>query len=167
MIDPEGDPVGIEVVEDCARMGWDYIELALRDVAALSVTEFFGLVRRLDDSGLRCEACNNFFPPAENHRPRRGLRFADEQYPPRSRPRQAHWAEVVVFGSSGGNIPEGFPGPGRPADPRRDPHDPGTSRGARRHRRKSNTITGARRTFSSPWEAVKLCDEADKPAVGF
>ena len=111
MIDPEGDPLGIEVVEETARIGYDYIELSLRDVAALDDAAFSALERRLEKSGLRSEACNNFFPPEQRIT---GPAFDLESLRRYTRGAlsraRALGAEAVVFGSSGArNIPDGFP----------------------------------------------------------
>lgn len=111
MISPERDPVGIDVVEETARLGYDYIELSLRDVAALDDDAFSALRKRLENSGLRSEACNNFFPSEQRITGpafdlaslRRYTRHALERA-------RAIGAEAVVFGSSGArSIPDGFP----------------------------------------------------------
>jgi sugar phosphate isomerase/epimerase len=111
MIEPDKDPVGIEVVEETARLGYDYIELSLRDVAALDNSAFFALARRLEKSGLRCEACNNLFPAGQRvtgpdfHVP--ALRAYTAAALRRA---QQIGAEFVVFGSSAArNVPQGFP----------------------------------------------------------
>jgi sugar phosphate isomerase/epimerase len=111
MIAPEKDPVGIDIVEETARLGYDYIELSLRDVAALDEAGFSALVRRLEKSGLRSEACNNFYP-AEQRISGPGVQFkALRDYTARALDRAKELgAEFVVFGSSAArNIPEGFP----------------------------------------------------------
>lgn len=111
MINPQTDPIGIGVVEQCAALGFDYIELSLRDVAALSEEAYKALRRRLEASGLRCEACNNFFPP-EKRLTGPALDFTSvAAYTDFALTRARELgAEVVVFGSSGArNIPEGFP----------------------------------------------------------
>jgi sugar phosphate isomerase/epimerase len=111
MIYPEKDPIGIDVVEETARLGYDYIELSLRDVAALDDAGFSALSRRLAKSGLRSEACNNFFPPQQRIT---GPDFNPDtlrRYTAKALGRAKELgAEFVVFGSSGArNIPEGFP----------------------------------------------------------
>jgi sugar phosphate isomerase/epimerase len=111
MINPQKDPVGIEVVEETARLGYDYIELSLRDLAALDANDFSALLRRLEKSGLKSEACNNFFPASRritgpDYNPEGLRRYTAEAL---RRAREAG-AEFVVFGSSAArNIPEGFP----------------------------------------------------------
>jgi sugar phosphate isomerase/epimerase len=111
MINPEQDPVGIEVVEETAGLGYDYIELSLRDIAALDAGGFSALMRRLEKSGLKSEACNNFFPASQritgpDVNPESLRRYTAQAL---RRAREAG-AEFVVFGSSAArNIPEGFP----------------------------------------------------------
>ena len=63
MIAPVADPVGIDIVEDLAAFGFDYIELSLRDFAPLPEPALAQLISRLERAGLACEVCNNFFPP--------------------------------------------------------------------------------------------------------
>ena len=110
MIAPSTDPIGIEVIEAMAGVGFDYIELSLADIAALSEGSFAGLERRVNQSGIRCEACNNFFPrtirltgPEAN--PDRALDYARHALDRAGR----LGAQIVVFGSSGAkNVPDGF-----------------------------------------------------------
>jgi sugar phosphate isomerase/epimerase len=111
MIYPEEDPVGIKIVEETAGLGYDYIELSLRDVAALDAAGFSALNRRLEKAGLRSEACNNFYPPQQRITgpdvDLAGLRGYTAEALRRAK---EIGAEFVVFGSSGArNIPEGFP----------------------------------------------------------
>jgi sugar phosphate isomerase/epimerase len=62
MISPSTDPIGIEIVETMAEIGFDYTELSLSDIAALPEGAFADLARRVERSRIQCEACNNFFP---------------------------------------------------------------------------------------------------------
>ncbi len=111
MISPSADPVGIEGIEVMAEIGFDYIELSLSDLASLSAPAFGELARRIERSGLRCEACNNFFP--------RRIRLTGAEarldkaldYACHALDRAARLgAQIIVFGSSGAkNVPEGFP----------------------------------------------------------
>jgi len=111
MISPAADPIGIEVIESLAEMGFDYIELSLRDIAELPEKAFNELRRRVSNSGIGCEACNNFFPA------RIRLTGADAdhggalEYARMALARAARLgADIVVFGSSGArNVPPGFP----------------------------------------------------------
>ena len=110
MISP-ADPLGADIVEELAVLGFDYIELSLRDLAALPEMAFAQLRDRLQSAGIPCEACNNFFPA--------GIRLTG---PAADLPAALHYARgalaraaglgvaVVVFGSSGArNVPAGFP----------------------------------------------------------
>lgn len=63
MVALEPDKTGVEIVEKLKEIGYDYIELSLSHISKLSEEEFIRLKNRLDASGLRCEACNNFFLP--------------------------------------------------------------------------------------------------------
>ena len=53
---------GLEIVEQLAELGYDYVELSLAHMMALSEAEFRALAGRVARSGIRCEACNNFYP---------------------------------------------------------------------------------------------------------
>jgi sugar phosphate isomerase/epimerase len=111
MIAPDRDPIGIASVETAARLGFDYVELSLAHLAALADADFADLAARLAASPLRCEACNNFFPPhlkltGPAADPGRTLAYADA-----AMARAAELgAAVIVLGSSGAkNVPPGFP----------------------------------------------------------
>ena len=56
------DKTGVEIVEKIAQYGYDYIELPLAEMMELSDADFAALCKRVERSGIRCEACNNFFP---------------------------------------------------------------------------------------------------------
>ncbi|HHW48381.1 MAG TPA: sugar phosphate isomerase/epimerase [Clostridiaceae bacterium] len=111
MISPGKDPIGIEIIETLSKAGYDYIELSLSHMAELTRTRFLELRKRIEASGLKCEACNNFVPgevrlTGENvnmdsvmHYVRKALKRAAELE-----------TEIVVFGSAGArNVPDGFP----------------------------------------------------------
>ena len=111
MIATAPDGTGVEFVERLAKLGFDYIELPLAEVTALTEEAFAALVERVEKSGIRCETCNNFFPKT--------LRLTgpdtDEDtilsYVGLALSR-AHrlGVEFVVFGSGPAkNVPEGFP----------------------------------------------------------
>jgi sugar phosphate isomerase/epimerase len=110
MISP-ADPVGAEIVESLTEIGYDYIELSMAGVAALSEPAFAGLVERMNRSGIRCEAFNNFFPArirltGDQARLDIALEYAAEAMDRAA----ALGAEIIVFGSSGAkNVPTGFP----------------------------------------------------------
>jgi sugar phosphate isomerase/epimerase len=110
LVAPATDPLGSGIVEELAVLGFDYIELSLRDLVALPEAARAGLRARLQRAGLACEACNNFFPadirltgPAAD--PSAALRYAQTAFGAAARLGVA----VVVFGSSGArNVPDGF-----------------------------------------------------------
>jgi len=111
MVATQPDGTGIEIVEQVREMGYDYIELSLAHLAALTDDAFNAVRTRLQASGLVCEACNNFFP--------REVRLTGpevdwprvRQYIPLAVRRAAELGtQVIVFGSSAAkNVPEGFP----------------------------------------------------------
>jgi sugar phosphate isomerase/epimerase len=111
MISPSADPVGADIVESLAEIGYDYIELSLAGVAALPEPAFAFLAERLRRSGIRCEAFNNFFPArvrltGESARLDLALAYASGAMDRAA----ALGAEIIVFGSSGAkNVPTGFP----------------------------------------------------------
>ena len=110
MISPSTDPVGVEIVEALAEIGYDYIELSLSDLTALPEPAFAGLVERVNRSGLRCETCNNFFPrrislTGDQARLNHALAYAAEAMDRAAR----IGADTIVFGSAGAkNVPAGF-----------------------------------------------------------
>jgi len=110
MISPATDPIGIEAVEAMAEIGFDYVELSLSDLAALPEGAFADLARRVERSGLRCEACNNFFPRTIRLTGPEACLTAALDYARPALERAARLdARVIVFGSSGAkNVPEGF-----------------------------------------------------------
>ena len=111
MISPSVDPIGVEIVESLADIGFDYIELSLWDIMALSDVAFSNLVGRVERSGIRCEACNNFFPPRVRLTGSEASLTVALDYAAKSMQRAARvGAQIIVFGSSGAkNVPEGFP----------------------------------------------------------
>lgn len=111
MIAPKEDPIGIDSLESMAAMGFDYIELSLAHMAALSDDAFEDLSHRVARSGLRCEACNNFFPPQVRLTGPEATVEAAIRYASLAMGRAARLGvEVIVLGSSGAkNVPEGFP----------------------------------------------------------
>lgn len=111
MISPHQDSLGVEIVEELAGFGFDYLELSFRDLAALSEPDVARLQRRIEAVGIRCEACNNFFPAAVRLTgPEASLPRAIE-YSTRALERAAQiGVTVVVFGSADAkNVPPGYP----------------------------------------------------------
>jgi D-psicose/D-tagatose/L-ribulose 3-epimerase len=111
MIALSADPTGAEIIERLAEIGFDYVELSLRDLMSLSESELALLANRLERSGIRCEACNNFFPPqirltGQDADLTGALTYAGAALDRASR----LGAGIVVFGSSASrNVPQGFP----------------------------------------------------------
>lgn len=105
------DGTGIEYIEKLAELGYDYVELPLAEMMMFSEENFNHLKKLVQDSGLECEVCNNFFPKT--------LRLTGEEvnmdmiltYAQKALDR-AHELGVkyVVFGSGPAkNVPEGYP----------------------------------------------------------
>ncbi len=110
MVARRADGTGIEIVEQLKEMGFDYIELSLAHITALSDSDFDVLGERLRQTGLRCEACNNFFPPQIRLTGSAADLPLTLDYVERAfRRASLLGTEVIVFGSSGAkNVPEGF-----------------------------------------------------------
>jgi len=110
MISPAADPVGANIVESLAEIGYDYVELSMSGIAALPEPEFASVAARIRRSGIRCEALNCFFPASvrltgESARLELALEYAAGAMDRAA----ALGAEIVVFGSSGAkNVPAGF-----------------------------------------------------------
>ena len=91
------------------RLGYDYAELPLSQIADLSDEDFKRLLTKINE--LPSEACNLFYPPSVR------LTGADvnmktvHDYTRRAVKRASELgAEIIVLGSGGAkNIPEGFP----------------------------------------------------------
>jgi sugar phosphate isomerase/epimerase len=111
MISPKADPVGIDIIDDLVQLGFDYIELSMADVAALRDEQFADLRRRVEQSGIACEACNNFFPPTMRLTGPEAKLSQALDYVSRALDRAAALgAKIVVFGSAvAKNVPQGFP----------------------------------------------------------
>jgi sugar phosphate isomerase/epimerase len=110
MISPASDPIGIGIVETLAGMGFDYIELSLAGIMDLPEEAFADLARRVQRSGIRCEACNNFFPPRVRLTGAEARLPAALAYATAALDRAARLGtRLIVFGSSGAkNVPAGF-----------------------------------------------------------
>ena len=111
MVASQPDGTGIEIVEQVREIGYDYIELSLAHVAALPDDAFNTLRKRLQASGLACEACNNFFPRAVRLTGPEVDWSQVRQYIQLAVRRAASLGvQVIVFGSSAAkNVPEGYP----------------------------------------------------------
>jgi sugar phosphate isomerase/epimerase len=111
MISPRTDPLGVAILEELVAIRFDYIELSLSDAANLARPDFAALVKRIEESGISCEACNNFFPARIRLTgPDADLAGALE-YARVAVDRAAQLgAKIIVFGSSGAkNVPAGYP----------------------------------------------------------
>ncbi|MDR3560329.1 MAG: sugar phosphate isomerase/epimerase [Negativicutes bacterium] len=108
-VDPDG--TGIEIADQLQEMGYDYVELSLAHLTSCSDQDFATVKKRLLASGLRCEACNNFFPAT--------IRLTGDEINPAAINGYVEKAlqragslgvKVVVFGSgSAKTVPAGFP----------------------------------------------------------
>ena len=62
MVSSGPDGTGMEWIPQAAMAGCDYLELPLAEIMHMMEPEFLALKQRLGDGGIRCRACNNFFP---------------------------------------------------------------------------------------------------------
>lgn len=62
MIATGKDGIGAENIGLLSAAGFDYIELPLNGISALTESEFAGLEETVRESSIRCEGCNSFFP---------------------------------------------------------------------------------------------------------
>ena len=111
MVSTQKDGTGIEYIKTLKAAGYDYIELPLTQMMALTEEEFTLLKEQVQTSGIMCEACNNFFPA--------GIKITGNEVNPEKIDQYLQAAfgralqlgvKVIVFGSSGArNVPSGFP----------------------------------------------------------
>ena len=104
--------LGLEYLARGRELGFDYVELPLAQFAALDEGAFESALRQVQESGLRCEACNNFLLQSVRVTGP-GVDVADaERYVIMALGRAARLgARVVVFGSPWSrNVPPGFSG---------------------------------------------------------
>ena len=102
---------GADYIERIAAVGFDYLEMPVAEMSLLDDDAFDALVQRVENSGIRCEACNNFFP--------RDMRLtgpnpdteAIKAYIPKMMKRLGRLGiSSLVFGSGPAKTaPEGFP----------------------------------------------------------
>lgn len=104
------DGTGVEHIGQLKQLGYDYIELPLAQIMALSEHDFENLLAQVRTSGLPCEACNNFFP--EHIRltgPKVDYEVISAYLDQALQRAAALGVKIIVFGSSGArNVPEGF-----------------------------------------------------------
>ena len=105
------DITGVTTIEELEEIGYDYIEPPLNAIMALSESGFDSVTKRVEDSGLQCEACNSFFPSDVRLTGDQADLSRAREYVTRAMDRAARiGVEVIVFGSAGArNVPEGFP----------------------------------------------------------
>lgn len=102
---------GISFIEELAGAGYDYVELPLAEIAALTEEEFLTVHKRVSNSGVSCEVCNNFFPKTirltgESVNSEEVMAYVDHALGRAAR----LGVEFVVFGSGPAkNVPDGFP----------------------------------------------------------
>ena len=110
MITPRQDLIGIEIIEDLAAIGFDYIELSIRDLTALPEPAFMQILKRIEASGIRCESCNNFFPARVRLTGPEASLPAAVAYATTIFERAAQLgASAIVFGSADAkNVPAGY-----------------------------------------------------------
>ena len=107
----DADGTEFDLIPAAKVAGYDYLEMPLSTIAALSETEFEDVKLKVKDGRFPIEACNVFFP--------RSLRLTGpdvdwkqiETYVKLALGRAKQLGvKVVVFGSGGSrNVPEGFP----------------------------------------------------------
>lgn len=110
MVAKGADGTGIEVIEKIAEYGFDYIELPLAQMMELSDEQFAALKKRGNNSKIRCETCNNFFPVnIKLTGPEVDKKQIETYYKSALKRASELGVEYVVFGSGPAkNVPEGF-----------------------------------------------------------
>jgi len=111
LINTQADGTGSQFIAQGKGNGFDYVELPLAEMVALNDADYDLLKEKLSASGLKCEACNNFFPPHIRLTGNDVDIALIEEYLTKAFSRAADLgAKVIVFGSPRSkNIPEGFP----------------------------------------------------------
>jgi len=111
LIATQTDGTGSEWIEKGKESGFDYIELPLAQMVDLNDKEFFSLKKKVGSSGLKCEACNNFFPASIRLTGNAVDYGRIEEYLDKALGRAAQLGvKVIVFGSpKSKNVPEGYP----------------------------------------------------------
>jgi D-psicose/D-tagatose/L-ribulose 3-epimerase len=105
------DGTGSEWIEKGQENGFDYVELPLAQMVDLNDEEFFSLKEKVGSSGLKCEACNNFFPASIRLTGNDVDYGKTEAYLDKALGRAAQLGvKVIVLGSpKSKNVPEGYP----------------------------------------------------------
>ena len=100
----------IEKIKECAKAGFDYVEVALNGLAACSDEELGAFVEALRENNIPCEAANCLFPGSLKLCDESFDESAIEEYLEKALARaKAVGIDTVVFGSGASRkIPEGF-----------------------------------------------------------
>lgn len=107
----KADKIGAERVDALAKYGYDYIELPIAEMLAVSDEEYAALKAQVQASGIKCEVCNNLFPASIRLTgPDVDMEKVEEHYNKALARAADIGASVVVFGSGGAKkVPDGFP----------------------------------------------------------
>jgi D-psicose/D-tagatose/L-ribulose 3-epimerase len=105
------DGTGSEWIEKGQESGFDYVELPLAQMVDLNDKEFSSLKEKVGLSGLKCEACNNFFPASIRLTGNDVDYGKTEAYLDKALGRAVQLGvKVIVLGSpKSKNVPEGYP----------------------------------------------------------
>ncbi len=111
MVAVEPDGTGAEIAGSLKKIGYDYIELSLAHIMRLPEVDFRALRSKLIESGIKCEACNNFFPPELKLTGPTANMGSILDYTGKAIERAGLLgSEIIVFGSGKAkNVDEGFP----------------------------------------------------------
>lgn len=111
LIATQMDGTGSEWIEKGQENGFDYVELPLAQMVDLNDKEFSSLKEKVGSSGLKCEACNNFFPASIRLTGNDVDYGKTEAYLDKALGRAAQLGvKVIVLGSpKSKNVPEGYP----------------------------------------------------------
>lgn len=110
MLGDAQDVIGRKAMGFLGEAGYDYMELPLAQVMELSNENFEVLLTQIRETGIPCEACNNFFPAYVRITGEDADMDKIRDYVRRALDRAERMgAKVIVFGSSGAkNVPSGF-----------------------------------------------------------
>jgi D-psicose/D-tagatose/L-ribulose 3-epimerase len=111
MITKTEDFSGIDVIPVLKKIGYDYAELSLSHLCAMSDSEFNELHDKLLEIGLPVEACNNFFPASLKLTGKEVNGDMISVYLQKAfQCAESLGVKVIVFGSGLARmVPEGFP----------------------------------------------------------
>jgi D-psicose/D-tagatose/L-ribulose 3-epimerase len=111
MVSTKPDGTGFEFIKSLAEIGFDYAELPLAEMTAMTEEDFDFVKTTLKENNIRCECCNNFFPKTVRLTGPEIDMEAILLYVEKSLGRASELnVKNVVFGSGGAkNVPQGFP----------------------------------------------------------